>query len=190
VAIILSSAQWLRRRARAYSYAMIAFEISERRELDGAHYVRVARHRDSSQRGLSGSAQFIGDILNQTSHERELATGILQQAKADLWRFRKSKDKAGREVYSDALSWFLSNDAEWACSFRNVCRFLGLSPEELRERVFTDAHSGWVAHSGRLASATATQGVGSPLASLLVSPQQCSRTPTVMKRKIKTGRSA
>jgi hypothetical protein len=119
--------------------------------------VRVARHRDSSQRGLSGRAQFIGDILNQTSHGRELAAGILQQAKADLWRFRKSKDKAGREVYSDALSWFLSNDAQWPCSFRNVCRFLGLSPEEVREGVFTDAHSGWVA------LAPATQGVGSLL---------------------------
>jgi hypothetical protein len=119
--------------------------------------VRAARHRDSSRRGLSGRAQFIGDILNQTSHWRELAAGILQEAKADLSRFRKSKDKAGREVYSDALNWFLSNDAQWPCSFRNVCRFLGLSPEEVRERVFTDAHSGWVA------LAPATQGVGSLL---------------------------
>ena len=87
------------------------------------------------------------DIRNQTSHGRELAAGILQQAMAGLWRFRKSKDKAGREVYSDAVSWFLSNDTQWPCSFRNVCRFLGPSPEEVRERVFTDAHPGWVAHS-------------------------------------------
>ena len=113
---------------------MIAFEISERRELDGAITPGLRDIATRRSGGLSGRAQFIGDILNQTSHERELAAGILQQAKADLWRFRKSKDKAGREVYSDALSWFLSNDAEWACSFQNVCRFLGLSPEELREQ--------------------------------------------------------
>jgi hypothetical protein len=157
---------------------MVTSAISERREVDGTHYVRVARHRDSSQRGVSGRAQFIGDILNQTSHGRELAAGILQQAKADLWRFRKSKDKAGREVYSDALSWFLSNEAQWPCSFRNVCRFLGLSPEEVRERVFTDAHSGWVAHSGRVALATATQGVGS-LLSLFLTQRD---SPAVVQR--------
>jgi len=121
---------------------MFALEISEQRELDGAHYVGVARHRDLSQRGLNGRAQFIGDIQNQTSHGRELAAGILQQAKSDVWRFRKSKDKAGREVYSDALSWFLSNETQWPCSFRNVCRLLGLSPEQVRQRVFTDAQSG------------------------------------------------
>ena len=95
---------------------MFALEISERRELEGADYGRVARHRDSSQRGLSGRVQFIGDIQNQTSHGRELAAGILQQAMAGLWRFRKSKDKAGREVYSDAVSWFLSNETQWPCS--------------------------------------------------------------------------
>jgi hypothetical protein len=36
---------------------VISFDISKEPELHGSHYVRVARHRDSSQRGLNGRAR-------------------------------------------------------------------------------------------------------------------------------------
>jgi hypothetical protein len=121
---------------------MITFAISEQREVDGTPYVRVARDREQSRRELSSPAEFIGDVVNQIAPERGLAAAVLRQATVDLQRFRESKKAAGREMYSDARSWFISNDTEWPCSFTNVCRSLGLSPEEVRYEVFADARSG------------------------------------------------
>lgn len=154
---------------------MFTFTVSEQREVDGTPYARVARDREPSRRELSSPAEFIGDVVNEIAPERGLAAAVLRQATVDLRRFRESKEAAGREMYWDAHSWFISNDTKWPYSFTNVCCSLGLSPEEVRDEVFADASFGWVAHSGRVAFATAA------LASLFVSPQRCSRTPTVMK---------
>jgi hypothetical protein len=64
-------------------------------------------------------------------------------------------------MYSDARTWFDSNDTEWPYSFLNVCRALGLVPDNIREEVFADARSGWLSHSRRVALATAAKFSGS-----------------------------
>jgi hypothetical protein len=137
---------------------VITLAIPEPRELSGAPSVRVARDREPNNR-----AEFIGGSgdSDPIAPERALAAGVLRQAAADLRRFRESKDTVGREMYLDARSWFISNDTEWPYSFSNVCQALGLSAEEVRDKVFADARSGWVSHSGRVALATAMQLVGS-----------------------------
>ena len=105
--------------------------------------------------------------------EKELAGAVLRQAASDLRRFRRSKDAIGREICGEARSWFNSNDTAWPYSFLNVCRSLGLLPEEVRAEVFADAQGGWLSHARRTAIATATHVVGS--LAILLSPRR-SRT--------------
>ena len=97
---------------------------------------------------------------NPIEPERALAAGVLRQAASDLRRFHESEDAIGREMYSDARSWFNSSDTEWPYSFLNVCQSLGISPEDIRDEVFGDVRPGWLSHSRRVARATATQLVG------------------------------
>lgn len=87
--------------------------------------------------------------------ERALAAGVLRQATADLRRFRNAHDAIGREMHSDAKSWFLANDDEWPYSFINVCRALGLSPDAIHDEVFADAQSVWYTRSHRMAGRVA-----------------------------------
>lgn len=160
---------------------MSTFAVSEQRQVDGTPYVRVARDGEPSRRELSSPAEFIGDVVNEIAPESRLAAAVLRQATVDLRRFRDSKEAAGCEMYWDARRWFISNDTKWPYSFTNVCCSLGLSPEGVRDEVFADTRFGWVAHSGtcRLRHSNAAGGLA--LASLFISPQRCSPTPTVMK---------
>jgi hypothetical protein len=103
----------------------------------------------------------VKEATNPINSETALAAGVLRQAASDLRRFHESEDAVGREMYSDARSWFNSNDTEWPYSFLNVCQSLGISPEDIRDEVFADARPGWLSHSRRVALATATQVVGS-----------------------------
>ena len=142
---------------------MITSAISERRVVGGAAYTRVTTDREPSRRELIKPAEFIGDVVNQTAPEQRLAAAVLGQTTVGLRRFRESKEAPGREMYSDARRWFISNDAEWPYSFMNVCRSLGLSPEGVRDELFADGNFGWVPHSERVAFAAVTQLVGSLL---------------------------
>jgi hypothetical protein len=73
-----------------------------------------------------------------TKAQRNLAAGILSQARRDLRRFRSSRRALGRELYLDAYNWVISRDTSWPLSFRNVCYLLEVSPEEVREEVLRD----------------------------------------------------
>ena len=123
---------------------------------DGRHWLPPFRTLASLDEEFAGAS----DKPNPTEPERALAAGVLRQAASDLRRFRESEDAVGREMYSDARSWFNSSDTEWPYSFLNVCQSLGISPEDIRDEVFADAQPGWLSHSRRVALATAMQFVG------------------------------
>ncbi len=127
---------------------MIRLAIAEQR-LDGS--------------GLSGRAEFFSGSDNPEPlvPERALAAGVLRQAMVDLRKFRNAKGVLGRELYADARSWFVSNDAEWPYSFVNVCRALDLAPENTRAEVFADEQASWFKHSRYVARTVATQLIGS-----------------------------
>lgn len=93
--------------------------------------------------------------------ERALAAGVLRQATVDLRKFRNAKGALGRELYVDARSWFVSNDADWPYSFINVCRALDLTPEDTRLAIFADERASWFKHSRYVARTVATQFIGS-----------------------------
>jgi hypothetical protein len=137
---------------------VITFARRKQQGIHGARNVQVASDHEPIRPATVISGL---DVAGPIAPERALATGVLHQAAADLRRFRDSKDAVGREVYFDARSWFMSNDREWPYSFTNVCDSLGLSPDDMRDEVFADEHSGWLLHSGRVARATAKQFVGS-----------------------------
>ena len=84
----------------------------------------------------------------------DLAAGILSQARRDLRRFRSSKRALGRELFLDAYSWVVSDDCSWPLSFRNVCEFLELSPEAVRQEALRDSSMNavnfWSQRSARL----------------------------------------
>jgi hypothetical protein len=85
--------------------------------------------------------------------QKDLAAGILKQARQDLRRFRNPISGAERELYFDAYHWFTSNDHTWPFSFLNVCQLLDLDPEAVREDVLGDLSLGafgyWSRRCGR-----------------------------------------
>jgi hypothetical protein len=160
---------------------MITSAISERRKVDGGSYARVGTNRKQSRCELSSPAEFIGDVVNQIAPERGLPAAVLRQATLGLQRFRQSKEADRREMYWDARRWFISSDAEWPYSFMKACCSLGRSPEGGARRSIR-GRALWLGcpfRTCRLRQSNAAGGLA--LASLLVSPQRCSRAPRVMK---------
>ncbi len=94
------------------------------------------------------------DYQSATS-QRDLAAGILKQAKQDLRRFRNPTSGVERELYFDAYHWFTSNDYTWPFSFLNVCQLLDLDPEAVREEQLGERSLGtfgyWSRRCGRAA---------------------------------------
>ena len=79
----------------------------------------------------------VEDYTSETS-QKNLAAGVLKQAKQDLRRFHGATSTVERELYLDAYSWLASDDCVWPFSFLNVCRLLNLSPEAVREELLGD----------------------------------------------------
>src|SRR5205807_9730629 len=86
---------------------------------------------------------------------KDLAAGILKQAKLDLRRFHDATSEIEREFYLDAYRWVMSDDCSWPFSFLNVCQALDLIPETVREEVLGDLSIGalryWSRRCGRAA---------------------------------------
>jgi len=87
---------------------------------------------------------------------KDLATGVLKQAAADLRRFYGATSSVEREFYLDAYRWLTSDDSSWPFSFLNVCHLLNLAPETVREELVGDmslgAFSYWTRRCERAAS--------------------------------------
>jgi len=103
---------------------------------------------DESQRELAA------DVVKQSA-QRELAAGVLKQAAQDLRRFRDATSKVEQEIYLDAHRWLTSNECASPFSFLNICQFLDLVPEQVREELIgdasSDAFSDWIRRCGRAA---------------------------------------
>ena len=94
------------------------------------------------------------DYQYETSR-KDLAAGILEQAKLDLRRFHDARNGLEREFYLDAYRWVISDDCSWPFSFLNVCQTLNLAPGTVREEVLGDLSLGavgyWTRRCGRAA---------------------------------------
>jgi hypothetical protein len=94
------------------------------------------------------------DHISETS-QRELASGILEQAAQDLRRFHRATSAIERELYLDAYGWVISDDCSWPFSFLNICQLLKLSPEILRQDLLGDASVGLFRYLSRRCARTA-----------------------------------
>ena len=87
---------------------------------------------------------------NYEETQRELAAGVLKQAKQDLRRFHGAAGTIERELYLDAYRWVMSDDCSWPFSFLKVCQLLNLVPEDVRNdlvgHLSLGTFSRWVGH--------------------------------------------
>ena len=67
--------------------------------------------------------------------ERSLLLAILERAAADLRNFRYARQRSNQRLYMDAYLWVASDDRSHAFAFENVCEFLKLSPDNVREKL-------------------------------------------------------
>jgi len=67
--------------------------------------------------------------------ERALLLAMLERTAADLRNFRYARQRANQRLYMDAYLWVFSDDRSHAFAFENVCEFLTLSPEHMREKL-------------------------------------------------------
>jgi hypothetical protein len=90
---------------------------------------------------------------NYERSQRELAAGVLKQAKQDLRRFYGATSTIERELYLDAYRWVMSDDSTWPFFFLPVCQLLNLVPEDVRQDLIGDlslsTFSRWVRHWAR-----------------------------------------
>jgi hypothetical protein len=97
----------------------------------------------------------VADDQQFETSRKDLAAGILEQAKLDLRRFHDATSGVEREFYLDAYRWVVSDDCAWPFSFLNVCQTLDLIPETVREEVLGDLSLGafgyWTRRCGRAA---------------------------------------
>jgi len=89
------------------------------------------------------------DDYTSAKSQKDLAAGILKQARQDLRRFRKPTGRVERELYFDAYHWFTSNDYTWPFSFLNVCQLLDLDPEAVRKELPGELSLGTFGYWGR-----------------------------------------
>jgi hypothetical protein len=87
--------------------------------------------------------------------QREFTAGVLKQAAWDLRRFRRAKSTIGRELYLDAYRFLTADEYSWPFLFINVCQFLNLAPETVRQELIGDLSLGtfeyWTHRCGRAA---------------------------------------
>lgn len=69
--------------------------------------------------------------------ERALLLAMLERTAADLRNFRYARQHANQRLYMDSYLWVASTDRSHAFAFENVCEFLKLSPEHMRENLLT-----------------------------------------------------
>jgi hypothetical protein len=95
----------------------------------------------SGNRGVQHYMNLTDSDPSNASH-REMAAGVLKQAKNDLRRFYNGTSQVERELYLDAYRWIMSDDCTWPFSFLNVCEIIGISPAHLREELIGDQSLG------------------------------------------------
>jgi hypothetical protein len=70
------------------------------------------------------------------SPERALALAVLEQAVADLRKFRFATRRRQQRLYIEAYRWVAANERSWPYSFASLCDVLGFDVAAMRSRLF------------------------------------------------------
>lgn len=65
--------------------------------------------------------------------ERRLIVAVLEDAVCCYQKHLFSRDNKGRRLFREAEAWMMSGDKEAPYSFENICEFLSLNPDHLRQ---------------------------------------------------------
>jgi hypothetical protein len=74
------------------------------------------------------------------SPERELASAVLDAAACDLRNYRYARRRRRQRIYWQTYQWVASDSREWPFSFVNLCEFLRIAPEGLREQLLSSSY--------------------------------------------------
>jgi len=76
---------------------------------------------------------------------RRLMLGVLEDAIANWFRYRRDPSARGKRLFSEVREWLWSDDRSWLYSFANICEHLDLDPNYLRTRLMHRPSSrvGW-----------------------------------------------
>ncbi len=72
------------------------------------------------------------------SPERELAAAMIETAVTDLRGNRYAGHREQQRFYLRAYEWVMSDDREWPFSFVNLCEYLTVTPDAVREAALRD----------------------------------------------------
>lgn len=64
--------------------------------------------------------------------ERRLVIAILEDAVDCYTKHAFARDRRSQQLYQEAEEWILDTDRSWPFAFDNICDYIGLEPEYLR----------------------------------------------------------
>ncbi|HWP58627.1 MAG TPA: hypothetical protein VNL14_12120 [Candidatus Acidoferrales bacterium] len=65
--------------------------------------------------------------------EKALLLAVLEDAIGCFQKYRRARDRRGRQLFLEAEAWFMEAKDSSLFSFTSICDFLGLDPQYLRQ---------------------------------------------------------
>jgi hypothetical protein len=96
------------------------------------------RESGYSPNGLTLPEQFFNPASGSYAHwtgARGLMLGVLHEALATWFRYRKDSSVRGQRLFQETHDWFWSQDNHWLYAFENICMHLELDPDYIRQRL-------------------------------------------------------
>lgn len=77
----------------------------------------------------------LDDLFKKNIREREeaLMLAVLENGVEFFQTYVLAKDKKGKELFQEAEEWIFEKNSDWFFSFENICEFLLLDPNYMRE---------------------------------------------------------
>lgn len=82
------------------------------------------------------------DTFRRSEHlepEKALIMAILEDAIHLFQKYRRARDRAGRERFREVNDWFMHDGDHWLFSFENICELLALDPQYVRRGLLASA---------------------------------------------------
>lgn len=67
-----------------------------------------------------------------TTPEQRLLLAVLEEAVGTFQRYVMATDRHTRDMFTDVVAWFASEDTAWPCSFVAICDALGIDAPYVR----------------------------------------------------------
>jgi hypothetical protein len=87
---------------------------------------------------MSAAEQFFASLRRSEplEPERALLVAILEDGISDYLKYRRARDRDGKERFRDAADWVAGSSGDWIFSFDNVCELLDLDPKYVRRLIY------------------------------------------------------